>query len=346
MVEVRGQLDDHRRGPALEPSGGLGHSQGIDVQTGEAERCGVSRVGRFHAGILLVGADLDQRLPQRRVALGVVQAGSGVRPEPGEPVAGLGGDAGGVVLDLLHRRQGRAPADRVLGLVAGLVEQGRGPAQPPLQGRGASLPLVQDVGEGQAAQGRHRQQRGRQGHRPPPARTARPRRGPAPPRRGPSRQCGPARPPRPCAALPRAGRFGGAGHLGGAEPLLHARQVRGQPAATPPASRGRSSRSAARQARARSSSSASAPQDVQPGEGVGQVATRRLALDLARTATREGGPAGEHFTQDRAQGEDVGPLVQPIDLAPRLLRRHVGRRPHHAAGVRPVRHPNRCGPWR
>ena len=332
MVEVRGQLDDHRRGPAPEPIGRFGHAQGIEVQLGGAERLGVGRVGRFRAGILLVGADVDQRLPQRRVALGVAQAGRGLVLEPVEPVARLGRDAGGVVLDLLHRRQGRAPADRVVGLVAGLVEQGRGPAQQPLHGRGARLPLVRDVGERQAAQGGHRQQA-----RPPgPSCGAG---GTAPRRRGPASSAGRS-------AARASSRLGAASSRGpsAARASSAARAAPARPPGTttaarprPPASRGRSSGSAARQARARAEQLGVGAAGVQPGEGVGQVAARGLALDLAGTAAGEGGPAGEDLAEDRAQGEDVGPLVHPIDLAARLLRRHVGRRAHHAAGLRQVR---------
>ena len=50
---------------------------------------------------------------------------------------------------------------------------------------------------------------------------------------------------------------------------------------------------------------------------------------------RERRLAGEDLAEDRAQGEDVGPLVDPVDLAAGLLGRHVGRRAQHRC--RPAR---------
>jgi hypothetical protein len=41
--------------------------------------------------------------------------------------------------------------------------------------------------------------------------------------------------------------------------------------------------------------------------------------------------AGEDFAQDGAEAEHVGALVEPLDLAAGLLRRHVRRRPHRLA---------------
>ncbi len=78
------------------------------------------------------------------------------------------------------------------------------------------------------------------------------------------------------------------------------------------------------------------PAGVEPGRCVGQVAQRRLALDLAGRAAQERRLAGEDLAEDRAQGEDIGPLVDPVDLAASLLGSHVAGRAHHRAGVRQV----------
>ena len=94
---------------------------------------------------------------------------------------------------------------------------------------------------------------------------------------------------------------------------------------TAPAWRGRSGGSAARQSRARATSSASAPQASSRAQGLGRVAAGGLALGLGRGPAGERGRAGQDLAEDRAQGEDVGPLVHRVDLAPGLLRRHVGR---------------------
>ena len=125
--------------------------------------------------------------------------------------------------------------------------------------------------------------------------------------------------------------------LGPPQLLLHAGQVGRAPAPRPrrrraggPPARG------ARQSFASATSSASAPQPSSRAERVGQVAPRRLALDLARRPARERRLARQDLAEDRAQGEDVGPLVDPVDLAPGLLGGHVRRRAHHRAGPRQV----------
>ncbi len=78
------------------------------------------------------------------------------------------------------------------------------------------------------------------------------------------------------------------------------------------------------------------PTGVEPGECVGQVAQRGLALKLARSSAEERGLPGEDFAEDRPQGEDVGPLIDPVDLAPRLLGGHVGRSAQDRSGSREV----------
>ena len=64
------------------------------------------------------------------------------------------------------------------------------------------------------------------------------------------------------------------------------------------------------------------------------AALRRISVEVA---PREGRRAGEDLAEDRAQGEDVGPLVDQVDLAPGLLGGHVARRAQHRAGVGQVR---------
>ena len=67
---------------------------------------------------------------------------------------------------------------------------------------------------------------------------------------------------------------------------------------------------------------------------VRQVGPLRLAVDLGRGPSRERGLAGEDLAEDRAQREDVRPLVQRVQLAPGLLGRHVRRRAEHRADPR------------
>ena len=86
--------------------------------------------------------------------------------------------------------------------------------------------------------------------------------------------------------------------------------------ATTPASRGRSSGSAARQSLARATSSASAPQASSRARA--SAVSPRIAL--RRTSSRAppgvGRLAGEDLAEDRAQAEDVGPLVDALDSPP------------------------------
>ena len=96
--------------------------------------------------------------------------------------------------------------------------------------------------------------------------------------------------------------------------------------ATALASRGRSSGSAARQSLASAIKSTSAPQPPEPLEGFGGFAPRCLAEDLARGPARERRRTREDLGEDRPECEDVGPLVDQVNLAPGLLRWHVARR--------------------
>ena len=75
---------------------------------------------------------------------------------------------------------------------------------------------------------------------------------------------------------------------------------------------------------------------VQPAQRVGRVAPRGLDRQLLARPADVGGTAGEDLAEDRAQAEDVGPLVDGLALPARLLRRHVGRGPHHRPGPRGV----------
>ena len=89
------------------------------------------------------------------------------------------------------------------------------------------------------------------------------------------------------------------------------------------------------------------PRSVEPGQGVGQCRPR-AALRWISPADRpgEGRLAGQDLAEDRAQGEDVGPLVDPVDLAPGLLGRHVRGVPITEPACDRSARPSRSGPWR
>ena len=57
-------------------------------------------------------------------------------------------------------------------------------------------------------------------------------------------------------------------------------------------------------------------------------------LERRRRVPGVRGLAGQDLAQDRAERKDVGPLVELVDLAPRLLGRHVGGRAHDRARER------------
>ncbi len=77
------------------------------------------------------------------------------------------------------------------------------------------------------------------------------------------------------------------------------------------------------------------------------LAPRGPLLDLHRVWTHECRRARQDLAEDRPQGEDVGPLIQRIDLAAGLLRRHVRRGPHYASREREFAViPAPCGGYR
>ncbi len=164
-----------------------------------------------------------------------------------------------------------------------------------------------------------------------------------PPGEGPAQEDQPGERQAQCGLHPPAlGLLGGAGlgggpvALGGPQPLLHAGQVgrdplgHGRGVARPVLGLGR--QAVAGQGDQLGLGTAG----VQPGQGVGRLAPRRLADDLAGGPAGEGRRAGEDLAEDRAQREDVGPLVDHLGLAPGLLGGHVAGRAQDRPGVRQV----------
>ena len=246
--------------------------------------------------------------PGRRPApSGCPPADPGARGRPWRPPArprlpGASPPAGPKPTGRAPRRSGPGPpgalpAGDVLALCAGLVAQQRRLGQQPVGPRGAGLPPLQLVGEGQATEGRQRQQR----------------RGQA--------ELEPAPPP----LLGGSGLGAGPLDLGGAEPLLHAGQVRRDPLADGPGVARPVGRLGGQAVAGQGHQLGVGPAGVEPSQGLGRVAAGGLALGLGRGPAGERGRAGQDLAEDRAQGEDVGPLVHRVDLAPGLLRRHVGR---------------------
>ena len=78
---------------------------------------------------------------------------------------------------------------------------------------------------------------------------------------------------------------------------------------------------------------------VEPSQGIGRVAVGCLAEDLGGIMSREGRRTCEDLAEDRAQGEDVGPRVDPDESRPRLLGGHVARRAHDRAAAGRVSRP-------
>ena len=70
-------------------------------------------------------------------------------------------------------------------------------------------------------------------------------------------------------------------------------------------------------------------------KSVGQLGIARLADGLFRRPGDDRRAASQDLTEDRPQAEDVGPLVDRVHFAPRLLGGHVPRRPNDRPGPRP-----------
>ena len=78
------------------------------------------------------------------------------------------------------------------------------------------------------------------------------------------------------------------------------------------------------------------PAGLQPGEGGVRLAAQRLTANALGVAAGIHGLAGEQFAPERRQAEDIRGRADAVDLAPGLLRRHVGRRAQNAAGLGPA----------
>ena len=73
---------------------------------------------------------------------------------------------------------------------------------------------------------------------------------------------------------------------------------------------------------------------IEPRQGSSQVALPRLPQQGLPALVGIRWLAGQHLTEDGAQAEDVAALVQPVDLAAGLLRRHVRQGADHRPGLR------------
>ena len=74
------------------------------------------------------------------------------------------------------------------------------------------------------------------------------------------------------------------------------------------------------------------PAGVKPGEGVGQVAAAGLVEGSVGVAPDVGRGPGQDLAEHCPEAEDVGPLVEQLNLAEGLLGGHVGGRPQHRTG--------------
>jgi hypothetical protein len=76
------------------------------------------------------------------------------------------------------------------------------------------------------------------------------------------------------------------------------------------------------------------PAGIEPSECAGQIAPRGSGAGPFSRRAPERRPAGEDLAEDGSQAEDVGPLIDPVELAPGLLGRHVRGGPQDAARLR------------
>ena len=124
------------------------------------------------------------------------------------------------------------------------------------------------------------------------------------------------------------------GQLRGPQPLLHAGAIGRDPAGDlggiPRPGLGLRRQAVARQPDQLGVGAAG----VEPSQRSAGLAAGGLGLDRRAGRADERRPAGEDLAEDRAQAEDVGPLVDAVQLAAGLLGRHVRRRPQHAPGLR------------
>ena len=258
----------------------------------------------------MIGPDLDQLLPQPDVTLGLFQTGLDLVTQDL--------DLGPLALGPLERRQGLAPRARIAGLAAGPVAQRIRLAKHLGEPRGVLLPLLEQVVRAQPAHGCQRQQRGRKPDLEPPGAAL---------DAGALVGLGGG-----VGGLLGAGCLGGLGDLRGAQAVLHPAEIGRDPLGHG-AGMARAVLRLARQAVCGDRDQLGVgPAGIQTGDGVGQVAQRRLAEDLAGGSSQESRGAGEDLAEDRSQGEDVGALVDLVPFAAGLLRCHVCRRTHRRAG--------------
>ena len=87
------------------------------------------------------------------------------------------------------------------------------------------------------------------------------------------------------------------------------------------------------------------PAGIQSRHAVVQLPTRSLSEHGRAVGSDVGRLTGQNLAKDRPQAKHVGPFVQVVDFAQRLLRRHVGGRPHYASHQR-LRSETSRRPWR
>ena len=330
-VDRRGGGQGHvARAPGQQPADSLGvGGRASQVITGPGE--GLGEVG---VGLVLGdhgGADLLEPVDQPAVNLGGPRASLHLLFQAVDPVADVPRrPAVPEVEQPADGRAGRLPRARVTaGVAQGLVAQQLGLPQRHGDPRSPGLALI-DPPSGRAATADQEPDHGGgqgDGHPPPSTLADGPRlrldRQPV----GQAATLGLLLGPR-LRLDPR--------QLGGAEPLLHAGPVRRDPR--------RHGHRVARPRR-RLGGQAIGGQAREPGFRTARrqpphrlvdLAPRGPALDLRPVLADERRLPGQDLAEDRAQREDVRALVQRVDLAARLLGRHVRRSPHHAPRPRRV----------